>query len=74
MQCVVRGGWECGSRPPAAAPPLPHPPTHPPPTHNVPPLLLQRRLLEALEQKNVEENYLSAVEHNPESFAQVTML
>ena len=35
---------------------------------------LQARIAEYIRQKNVEENYESAMEFNPEVFAQVTML
>ncbi|KAI3433961.1 hypothetical protein D9Q98_003763 [Chlorella vulgaris] len=35
---------------------------------------IQRRMLEAIEQKNVSENYENALEYNPEAFASVCML
>ena len=38
------------------------------------PIALQTRIAEYIRQKNVEENYESAMEFNPEVFAQVTML
>ena len=34
----------------------------------------QGKIAEYIRQKNVEENYVSAIEHNPESFASVAML
>jgi hypothetical protein len=62
------------------------PATHPPsPSASVAPLPpqiafspqeveMQRRELEYIRLKNVEENYEQALEHNPETFAPVTML
>ena len=34
----------------------------------------QRRLMEAIEQANVQENFDLAYEHNPEAFSSVCML
>lgn len=34
----------------------------------------QAKIAEYIRQKNVEDNYVSAIEHNPEAFARVTML
>jgi DNA damage-inducible protein 1 len=34
----------------------------------------QRKIAEYIRQKNVEENYVNALEHNPEAFASVSML
>ena len=35
---------------------------------------LQARIAEYIRQKNIQENYETAYEHNPEVFASVTML
>lgn len=35
---------------------------------------VQKRLEEAIQQKNVAENFEQAIEHNPEAFASVSML
>lgn len=37
-------------------------------------VIMQTRIAEYIRQKNVEENFESAMEFNPEVFAQVTML
>lgn len=34
----------------------------------------QRKIAEYIRQKNVEENFVNAIEHNPEAFASVSML